>query len=338
MKVLKTILIILAAIVVIGAVVVAFLPSERMVERSIIVAAPPKNAFVLVNDLNNWKKWSPWYLEDTAQTMIVGENATGVGAWYTWDSKKMGKGKMTITESAENDSVRVLLQFEGMGDGTASYRFENVGENETRVTQSMPMVAQGYFDKLKIAMMHTMLNSAFDKGLANIKELAEKMPVEVEKPGKVENIRVEMGPEMKYFSKIDTIAIEGLSGHLGKTYGELMVAVGTQNLEQAGEVFAIYHLWDPENNRAVVEAAIPVNKEGKSVGAINYNMRSPENMIIADYYGPYDNSDKAHMAIDTYAKENNKTFSGSPIEIYMNDPSTVSDPMQIHTRILYPVN
>jgi effector-binding domain-containing protein len=266
--------------------------------------------------------------------MVIGENAVGVGAWYTWDSKKMGKGKMTITESAENDSIRVMLVFEEKDTAYVSYRFEKVGDNETRVTQSMVLAAKGYVDKLKIAIGHAIMNGMFEKGLANVKDLAEKMPVEVETPGRVENIREEMSEETKYLSQIDTITPEMLPEHKKRVFSELAIIAGTQNLEQAGQAFAIYHVWDPEKNQVVVECAFPVNKEGKSDGRITYNVLSSENTIVAEYYGP-EMSEKGHMAIMAYAEENKKKL-GSPREIYMNDASQV-DSMEVHTRIVYPV-
>src|SRR5690606_22033583 len=146
MKVLKTILIILVALVAIGVVIIAFMPSERTVERSVVVKAPAKNAFVMVNDLKNWTKWSPWYFMDTTSEMVYSENATGLNAWYTWNSKNenLGTGKLTIIQSAEPDSVIVSLEFGEWDPSQAGYYFESVGENETKVTQKMTMKANGF--------------------------------------------------------------------------------------------------------------------------------------------------------------------------------------------------
>lgn len=339
MKVLKTILIVLAAIAAILLIVIAFLPSERKVEKSIVVNAPQKNAFVLVNDLKNWTKWSPWYLMDTTTKMEYSDNAAGLNAWYTWDSKNksLGTGKLTIIESADPDSVIVKLEFGEWEPSTAGYYFEKISDTETKVSQTMMLKADGYFDKLQILIMEGFLGKTFDDGLKLIKENAEKMPAEPEVKGKMDAIQETTSPEMKFLSYSDSASTEEVGSFLQQAYGAIMVSAGMQSLEQTGPAFAIYHMWDPENKRTVIEAGIPVNKEGKDDGKVKYRTRAAGPILSVDYYGPYESSDMAHNALFEYVEKNGKTIVGSPWEIYMNDPSTVSDPMQIHTRICYPI-
>lgn len=339
MKILKGILIALASLVIILAIAVAFMPSERVVERSIIVATPADKPFKMVNELTNWTKWSPWYLMDTTSVMAYSENSAGSGAWYTWDSKNsdIGTGKLTITNSNAPDSVMVSLEFGEWEPAVAGYYFESVGENETKVTQRMPMVAKGFWGKFQIFVMENVLNNMFDQGLALIKSNAESMPDEPETPGKVEGLREEKMPEMMALTLTDTTEIEALSAFLERGYGEIMVQAGMQNLEITGPVYATYHLWNEENGIAVVECGIPVNKEGKSEGAVIFKKVEPMKAMVVDFFGPYENSMKAHMAIAAHAEETGMVLGDTPTEIYVNDPSEVSDPMQIHTRVCYPM-
>ena len=61
-----------------------------------------------------------------------------------------------------------------------------------------------------------------------------------------------------------------------------------------------------------------------------------ENVMITKY-GPYGTGDQeAHMAIDTYLKENGLEQNGAIWELYVNDPETVK-PEDIETEIHYPV-
>jgi|GEM_PF-654491 len=340
MKILKVILIVLASLVVVLTVVVAFMPSERTIERSILVASPANKPFKMVNELTNWTKWSPWYLMDTSSVMIFSEPSAGVGAWYTWDSKnsQVGTGKLTISESAASDSVIVNLEMGGWDPFVAGYYFETVGENETKVTQKMQLIAHGFWGRLQIFIMDNMLVKMFDQGLALIKTNAESMADEPEMAGNVEGMTIEELPGGMYLSLTDTIDITSLSDFLAHGFGEIMVQAGMQELEVTGPVFAIYHLWDPENGIAVVECGVPVNKEANSSGDVVYKTLEPRKALVADFFGPYANSEKAHMAMISHAEANEMTIAGAPTEIYMNDPTAVADPMQIHTRIIYPVN
>ncbi len=339
MKILKTVLIVLASIVVLAVIGIALLPSERTVERSVVVATSADKPFKLVNNLTNWTKWSPWYMEDTTSKMEYSENPEGLGAWYTWDSKNknLGKGKLTIINSAKPDSIIVQLEFADWPPNTAAYRFEKISDTETKVTQSMELKADGFFMKAMIMLMSGALGNQFETGLANIKKVAEEMPDEPEVQGKTENLVVEEMPGMMYLAYTDSTTVAGISDLLKRAYGEIMVQAGIQGLEQAGAPFAVYETWDPENDRVIIRAGIPVNKEGKSEGNVKYIKTEVQKVASVDFFGPYENSGMGHEAMDAYIQANGLTIVGAPYEFYMNDPSTVTNPMEIHTKISYPV-
>src|SRR5436189_2429791 len=104
---LKIILLGLAALVVVFIVIVAMRPSDFTVTRSIIIAAPPADVFVHVNDLHNWEAWSPWAkLDPNAKNTFEGP-AAGTGSAMSWaGNNKIGAGKMTIAESRPGERIR----------------------------------------------------------------------------------------------------------------------------------------------------------------------------------------------------------------------------------------
>lgn len=338
MKALKIILIILASIVVLAVIGIAFLPKERTIERSIIVKTTADKPFKLVNDLKNWTKWSPWYLMDTAQVMTFSENAEGEGAWYTWDSKHkdLKKGTLTIVRSAKPDSVIVKLEMEGWDAGEAGYYFEKVGDNETKVSQRMHLKSDGYFSKANIFIMEMAMNPMFDKGLALIQTTAEAMPDEPAPIGRIENLGESEMPAMMYMAYTDTAKIAELPDFYQLAYGEIVVKSGMQNLTQAGPNLAHYHMWDPNNGIAIVQCGMQVSQEGKTDGNVEFIKLDAQKVIAADYFGPYEGLGEVHGAIYDYAEKNGIEITDQPYEIYMNDPSS-TEPDMLHTRICYPL-
>jgi len=314
MKILKIILIVLASLVVLLTITVAFMPSERVVERSILVATPADKPFKMVNELHNWTKWSPWYLMDTTSVMTFSENSAGVDAWYTWDSKdaNIGQGKLTIIRSNAPDSVIVSLNFAAWEPTEAGYYFETVGENETKVTQRMALIAHGFWGKFQIFIMENMMNHMFDNGLALIKSNAEAMPDEPVIAGKVEAIVTEEMPGGMYLTFTDTTDMATLNQFLERGYVEIMVHAVMQELEIAGPVFATYLLLDEENNIAVVECGAPVNTEGKLSDNVIYKTMEAGQYLIADFFGPTENSMKAHLAIAAHAEEHGLNLGDAP--------------------------
>ena len=174
---LKKILFALIAAIAVFCVAAAMQPAEFSVTRSIAIAAPAGKLFPEINDLHRMDAWSPWSkLDPNAKNTYEGP-ASGVGAKLSWDGNmEVGKGAMTITESEKNQRVKYRLDFEKPMKGTSDAELRlSKQEGATLVTWSM----SGKNDFLGKAMSlifncEKMIGEQFDKGLLNLKGLAEK--------------------------------------------------------------------------------------------------------------------------------------------------------------------
>ena len=173
---LKKIVIIVVAVVAVFAVVVALQPSEYRVARSTTVSAQAPDVFAQVNDFHNWEAWSPWAkLDPAAKTTFEGP-AAGQGAVFAWfGNDKVGEGRMTLTESRPAELVKIRIDFVKpfAGTSTSEFNFKPAG-NQTAVTWAM----SGQRNFLEKAMclfvsMDKMLGGEFEKGLAQMKSVAE---------------------------------------------------------------------------------------------------------------------------------------------------------------------
>ncbi len=173
---LKIILIALAVIVVVFVVIVAVQPSDFRITRSATIAAPPEAVFAQVNGLHNWEAWSPWAKLDPAAKSTYEGPAAGVGAAFTWaGNNKVGEGRMTITESRPNESVRFKLDFlkPFKATNTAEFTFKPEG-NQTAVTWSM--YGKNSFIGKAVGLFincDKMVGGQFEQGLAQMKSVAE---------------------------------------------------------------------------------------------------------------------------------------------------------------------
>ena len=173
---LKKILIGLVVIVGVFAVVVALQPSEYRISRSATVSAPAPDVFAQVNDFHNWEAWSPWAKLDPAAKATFEGPASGQGAVFAWSGNdKIGEGRMTLTESRPAELVRIRVDFVKpfAGTSTSEFAFKPEGER-TAVTWTM----SGHRNFIAKAMclfvsMDKMLGGEFEKGLAQIKSVAE---------------------------------------------------------------------------------------------------------------------------------------------------------------------
>jgi hypothetical protein len=174
--VLKKILIAIVLVIVGFVVVVAMQPAEFKVTRSTTIGAAPAVVFAQVNDLHNWKNWSPWAKLDPAMKESFEGAPAGKGAISSWaGNDEVGAGRMTVTDSHNAELVRIKLDFlkpfEATNITEFSFKPEAAG---TSVTWTMS-TERNFVQKAFCLVMNgeKMVGADFEKGLAQMKSYAE---------------------------------------------------------------------------------------------------------------------------------------------------------------------
>ena len=173
---LTKILIALAVIVIVFVVIVAMRPSEYRVARTVTISAPAPAVFAQVNDFHKWNAWNPWAKMDPAMKQTYEGAPMGTGAVYTWTgNQQVGEGRMTLTESRPPDLIRINLEFlkPFAATSTAEFTFRPEGQR-TAVTWSM-VGKLNFVTKIVhlVVNMDKMIGGNFEKGLADMKSVAE---------------------------------------------------------------------------------------------------------------------------------------------------------------------
>jgi uncharacterized protein YndB with AHSA1/START domain len=176
---------IIAGLCVIGIVgVLAYattVPDTFRVQRSISIKAPADKIFPLINELKTMNEWNPFAKQDPTIRLTYSGPASGKGAANAWDSDgKAGKGRLEITDSTRPSQVTMRLDMEKPMEGHNAIEFalqpEAQGANQaTNVTWAMTG-ALPYVAKVicVFVSMDRMIGGEFDKGLADLKAMAEK--------------------------------------------------------------------------------------------------------------------------------------------------------------------
>lgn len=170
------ILAVLAVVVVVFVIIVATRPAEYSVTRSLAINAPPEAIFPHVNEPRKWEAWNPWGKIDPNMKLTYDGPAGGVGASYAWvGNNEVGEGKMTVTESHPSDVIKFKLEFFKPMPGVCDtvFTFKPQGK-QTEVTWTMSgrnnFVAKAF---CLFMNMDKMIGGQFEKGLADLKKLAE---------------------------------------------------------------------------------------------------------------------------------------------------------------------
>ncbi len=171
---LNIILIAAAVVLVLLLVVVAMQPSDFRVTRMGRISAPVNVTFENVNDLHKWNTWSPWMRMDPNCKNTFSGADSGPGASMAWaGNKKVGEGRMTITDARENERIQIKLEFLKPFKATniAEFTFKAEG-GQTAVTWAMTG-KNNFMGKAFWLLMNCekMVGGDFERGLANLNEV-----------------------------------------------------------------------------------------------------------------------------------------------------------------------
>ncbi|MDB5762679.1 MAG: polyketide cyclase [Herminiimonas sp.] len=171
--------IIAVAIVCVVAAVLSFAatrPDIFRVQRMASIKAAPDKIFAHINDFRSFGAWSPYEKKDPGMKRTYGGAANGKGAIYEWEGNgEVGKGRMEITEASAPGKIAMKLDFEKPFEAHNIVEFTMVPKGDsTEVTWAMhgPTPYLGKIMHLFINM-DNMVGKDFEKGLANLKAIAE---------------------------------------------------------------------------------------------------------------------------------------------------------------------
>ena len=174
---LKTILIVVVVLVAAVLIYAATKPDRFRIQRTASISAPAEKIFPLINDFHTWSVWSPWEKLDLAMKKTHSGAPQGKGAVLEWDGNKdVGTGRMEVLESIPSSKILIKLDFLKPFEAHNQAEFTlapNTGS--TQVTWAM-YGPQPYIVKVMslFCSMDKMVGGQFEKGLADLKALAEK--------------------------------------------------------------------------------------------------------------------------------------------------------------------
>jgi hypothetical protein len=177
------IIVIIAAVIAIAIVIVLILASTKpatfSIRRSAVMQAPAEAVFPLINNFQQWAKWSPWENKDPAMKRDYSGAESGNGAVYAWDgNKNVGSGRMEILDASSPSKITIKLDFFKPFEGHNTAEFTFVPERDASATNVI-WVMQGpssFVSKVMQVFMDLdkMIGKDFEAGLANLKTLTEK--------------------------------------------------------------------------------------------------------------------------------------------------------------------
>lgn len=176
MRIIKKILLFIAAFIALLFIVPLFMSKDYTVEKSITINKPKTEVFNYIRSLKNQDNFSKWASMDANMKKTFTGTDSTVGFISAWEGNDdVGKGEQEIKKITEGQRIDFELRFEKpMKDVAQAYMTtDSTAPNQTLVKwginghMAYPMNIMGLF-------MNKMLGGDFEVGLANLKALQEK--------------------------------------------------------------------------------------------------------------------------------------------------------------------
>lgn len=330
----------IAGFVLLGILAVVFLlglvaPKKVETERSIVIKAPVEQVFNTVNDLSSWDSWSPWNAADPTVKNTVSNPSSGKDAYFTWTSEHSGSGKMTITESVPNESLKMEVNFDGQGSAKTGWTFTPEGEGVKASWSFSSKFPIPFNIMLLFTDFKAYMDKDYDTGLNLLKKVVEEQAQNAP-AAKEYDIQVIDLPARYFVGTRATIPIKDITKFYAEHFGKPLPELKAKKIEMAGAPSGLYFVWDVEKQQTDMAAAIPVKTKVDIKGMTSFEVAAGKTLLI-EYYGSYEDIGSAHEAMDKYMAANGLKMRTPVIEEYVTDPGMEPDPNKWLTKLYYPV-
>lgn len=309
----------LLVVVVIG----FFLPSKVRMERSIDIKRGTDTIFQVINSLNNFNKWSPWFGKDTNAQYTLSGSSAGVGSKLAWQgNKNVGTGSNEIIESLQNQSIKMRMFF-GKDDqpAFATISLKPNGET-TNVTWAFENdFGYNVFFRYFGLVLEDMIAPDYEKGLNNLKIYVESLPLYDYSAVSI----VTTTPDKVYTIESNVASQQDISSAIGAAYAKIMVFISANNVNMTGSPKII--TLDYSGDSFHFKAAIPVgnneviDKNKLIMGELMYAGKAVK--II--HKGSYQNFKKSYDVLFAYLTQNQLEKNGNPWEDFVTDPGKLAE-------------
>jgi effector-binding domain-containing protein len=312
-----------------------FAKKEYRIERSIDINAPQSEVYQQVQFFKNTLDWSPWMkLDPNVKSSITGTDGS-VGSVYAWEGNSdVGKGKQTITALAP-ERIEWRLDFEEpMSSTSPVYMDVKPVGNKTKVVWGFDFKPTFPWNGL---MMFTDVDKAigtdYEKGLASLKQVCEAAANQLYNGYQI-TVEDQI-PVAYYLGTRQTVPMMQVPQFLGTHLPSAVVEATKAKATLAGHPSGLYWTWDTIKGTTDMAAAIPLSTQieapkGKSIFPVGGGKA-----LVVKYLGAYDQTVKAHMALDAYVAAKGLQVIEPVIEEYVTDPGTEPDTAKWLTKVIY---
>jgi effector-binding domain-containing protein len=345
MKVLKITLFIIAVLILLF-VMLGFLgPRTYDVSRTAVINAPKDIVYSQVSSLSNMANWDPWKENDPTMMVTSHGDDSAIGSYRRWESENSGIGEQKITKLVPNELVETELRF------IEPFEAKSIGYAKLEETENGIYLIQGFMGEnnfMNRAMsmigmdMDAMVGPMFEKGLLNLKKIAEVQATErseslIKELKSKYSFGIQDRPASSFVLKRDNVPFDQMAIFYAAHFPRIATAVAASGAEILGRPCGVYYARDEVNSMADMCAAIHIADVNVKIEGYETVTMPAGRAVKVAYYGAYEGIGEAHYAMDDFIKSKGLELNGPVIEQYITDPMSEADTSMWLTNVYYPV-
>jgi effector-binding domain-containing protein len=336
MRTIKYLILAIVFVVILGAIVGLFLPSEIKMSRSIEVDRDSATVYKVVNSMKQFNHWSPWAEKDPDAVYTYSGPESGVGSKMTWKGNaQVDQGYQIILESSLNQMVKTELSF-GSSDrqAIATVTLEEIADNKTKVHWLFEMNAGSNILKRYSGLaIEDLLAPDFELGLNKLKEHVESLPLFDYSMISIESLKATPVYAIRISKDISS---DQMAEGVGLAYSKILDFLSENQLPFSGAPLVISEQEDDNSYQLI--AALPVEQHLPESGTDEVlALTLPEGKVIQMIHkGSYDTLPKSYEKLNAYVFQNQLRVRGNSWESYESDPVLVAE-KDLITHIYLPV-
>lgn len=303
------------------------------VERSIVIDKPINEVYSAVIDFKSWQQWSPWLYHDKDTKLVFSDNPASEGGYYTWESEKIGVGKITHKELLPPSNIAQHIEFVKPFKSAADvyWKFENADKG-TKVTWGMrgrlPFLMRWWAPR-----MPGFISKDYDSGLAQLRHYVD--PTSPNLSLSFDGVFTQ--PHYDCMGRQYKGSIAGISSEQQVHFAKIMQIEG---LTDNATALSLFTAFDEKHDTISIDYGVspPPDDEKKQEGYIKFSVPAGE-YFRCTLTGDYNMLQHAwhHAFADlrmSKLKFDKKRYS---YELYKVGPHTEDDPDKYITEIYLPV-
>ncbi|NOT36864.1 MAG: hypothetical protein HOP11_05760 [Saprospiraceae bacterium] len=308
-----------------------FSPKTIYVNHSIKINASKGLGFIMLNDVREWQKWLSWNESDPDLKISTGGRYTNIGASFTFEGSKMGKGVLRLEEAFKDSIIVSYLKSSNWPSEIATY-WQIIPESKSSFTLITNSRLQNKIPLLKRPFYTNLERDFKEMHLADLDSLKSH----------VENlINTEFGLKSttfegkKYFGIKTPIPNYKMQKYYAEKFPLIYTYLDSIKQEVAGPPVGLVFGWDSENSIVDLMAAVPIQGNIKVPLGFEVIEIPTVPCIKLEHFGFYNTLKNAHAKMDNIMNTSSFVLKAPIIEEYVSRPSEEKDTSKWLTNIYY---